>query len=51
MIIILLAMVIPLLVVGAVFAMLAKDSGRRGQSGSPGTASMAKQGRATDPDD
>jgi hypothetical protein len=51
MIIIFLAMVIPLLAVCGVFAMLANGSQRRGQSGSPGTASFAKQGRATDPED
>jgi len=51
MIVIFLAMFLPLLVLGAVFAMLAKDDGRRGQSGSPGTASMVKQGRAPDPKD
>jgi len=44
-------MVIPLLAVGGVFAMLANSNQRRGQSGSPGTASHAKQGRALDPDD
>jgi hypothetical protein len=51
MIIIFLAMALPLLAVGGVFAMLANGSQRRGQSGSPGTASMARQGRAADPDD
>jgi hypothetical protein len=51
MIIIFLAMAVPLLVVGGVFAILANSNQRRGQSGSPGTASFAKQGRATDPED
>jgi hypothetical protein len=43
------AIVIALLVIVGVFALMAKDN-RRGQSGSPGTASDAKQGRATGPD-
>jgi hypothetical protein len=51
MIIIFLAMAVPLLAVGGFFALLANSSQRRGQSGSPGTASFAKQGRAADPDD
>ncbi len=51
MIFIFLAMAIPLLAIGGVFAMLANSSARRGQSGSPGTASMARQGRAEDPKD
>ncbi len=52
MVIIFLAMAVPLLVVGGVFAVMANSSQkRRGQSGSPGTASFAKQGRAADPDD
>ena len=51
MIIIFLAMVLPLLAIGGIFAMLSKDNVRRGQSGSPGTASIAKQGRVADPDD
>lgn len=51
MIIIFLAIALPLLALGGVFALLAKDNVRRGQSGSPGTASVAKQGRVTDPDD
>jgi hypothetical protein len=51
MIVIFLAMALPLLAVGGVFALLAKDNERKGQSGSPGTASIAKQGRAADPDD
>lgn len=50
-IIIFLAIALPLLALGGVFALLAKDNVRRGQSGSPGTASVAKQGRVTDPDD
>jgi hypothetical protein len=50
-IIIFLAMALPLLALGGVFALLAKDNMRRGQSGSPGTASVAKQGRVADPDD
>ncbi len=37
---------IALLGAGAVFALMAKDNNRRGQSGSPGTASTAKHGRA-----
>jgi hypothetical protein len=40
------AIVIALLVMVGVFALMAKDNRRRGQSGSPGTASDAKQGRA-----
>jgi len=51
MIIIFLAMIVPLLAVAGVFAMLANSNQRRGQSGSAGTASHAKQGRALDPDD
>jgi hypothetical protein len=52
MIIIFLAMAVPLLAVAGMFAVMANSSQkRRGQSGSPGTASIAKQGRATDPDD
>jgi flagellar basal body-associated protein FliL len=51
MIIIFLAMAIPLLAVAGVFAVMANSSQRRGKSGSPGTASFAKQGRAADPDD
>jgi hypothetical protein len=51
MVIIFLAMALPLLALGGVFAFLAKDDERRGRSGSPGTASIAKQGRAADPDD
>jgi hypothetical protein len=51
MIIIFLAMALPLLAVAGMFALMANSSQRRGQSGSPGTASFAKQGRAADPDD
>jgi flagellar basal body-associated protein FliL len=51
MIIIFLAIFVPLLLLGGVFAMMAHSNSRRGQSGSPGTASIAKQGRAVDPDD
>ncbi|HEX3373624.1 MAG TPA: hypothetical protein VHS13_05405 [Edaphobacter sp.] len=51
MIIIFLAMAVPLLAVAGMFALMANSSQRRGQSGSPGTASFAKQGRAADPDD
>jgi hypothetical protein len=51
MIIIFLAMAVPLLAVAGVFALMANSNQRRGQSGSPGTASIAKQGRAADPDD
>jgi hypothetical protein len=51
MIFIFLAIAVPLLAIGSVFAVLAKDNTRRGQSGSPGTASHAKQGRVVDPDD
>jgi flagellar basal body-associated protein FliL len=36
-----------LLGVGGVFAMMAKDSNRRGQSGSARAASTVKQGRAS----
>jgi hypothetical protein len=39
-----------LLAIIGVFALMAKDNNRRGQSGSRGTASNAKQGRATGPD-
>ncbi len=35
-----------LLAIGGVFALMAKDHKRTGQSGSPGTSSDAKQGRA-----
>jgi len=51
MIIIFLAMAVPLLAVGGVFALLANSNQRRGQSGSPLTAGSAKQGRAADMDD
>ena len=34
-----------LLAIGGVFALMAKDDKRKGQSGSPGTSSQAKQGR------
>jgi hypothetical protein len=51
MIFIFLAIAVPILVIGGVFALLAKDNTRRGQSGSPGTASIAKQGRVADEDD
>jgi hypothetical protein len=44
------AIVIALLVIVGVFALMAKDNRRGRQSGSPGTASDAKQGRATGPD-
>jgi hypothetical protein len=50
MIFIFLAMIIPPLLIGVVFAVLASGNARRGQSGSPGTASIAKQGRAVDDD-
>jgi hypothetical protein len=39
--------VVVLLAIGGVFALMAKDNKRRGQSGSPGKSSQAKQGRAT----
>jgi hypothetical protein len=39
--------VFALLAIVGVFALMAKDNKRRGQSGSRGTASDAKQGRAT----
>jgi hypothetical protein len=51
MIIIFLAMIIPLLAIAGVFAVLANSNARRGKSGSPGTASIARQGRAVDDDD
>ncbi len=38
--------VVVVLAIGGVFALMAKDSKRRRQSGSPGTSSDAKQGRA-----
>jgi flagellar basal body-associated protein FliL len=50
-VIIFLAIAVALLVVVGMFAWMQKDKGREGQSGSPGTASIAKHGRATDPDD
>ena len=50
MIFIFLAMFIPVLVIGGFFALMANSSSRRGQSGSPGTASHARQGRADDED-
>jgi hypothetical protein len=40
------AIVLALLAIIGVFALMAKDNIRRGQSGSRGTASSAKQGRA-----
>jgi hypothetical protein len=51
MVFIFLAIAVPLLAFGGVFAVLAKDNERRGKSGSPGTASIAKQGRVVDEDD
>jgi hypothetical protein len=48
MIFIFLAMFVPVLLIGSVFAMMANSSSRRGKSGAPGTASIAKQGRADD---
>jgi hypothetical protein len=50
MIIVFLAMAVPLLLIAGVFAFLAGGNSRRGQSGSPGTASTAKQGRADNDD-
>jgi hypothetical protein len=50
MIFIFLAIFVPLLLIGGVFALLASSNVRRGKSGSPGTASIAKQGRAVDDD-
>jgi hypothetical protein len=41
------AIVLVLLAIVGVFALLARDSIRRGQSGSAGTGSDAKQGRAS----
>ena len=51
MIIIFLAIALPLVAISGFFALLAKDNSRRGKSGSPGTASIAKQGRVVDEDD
>jgi flagellar basal body-associated protein FliL len=45
-VIIFLAIVVALLIVVGIFAWMQKDKNREGQSGSPGTASSAKQGRA-----
>jgi hypothetical protein len=50
MVFIFLAMFVPLLLIGCVFAVMANSSSRRGKSGSPGTASTARQGRAHDDD-
>jgi hypothetical protein len=44
--IIFLAVGFALLSLGAVFAFMAKDQARKGQSGSPQAASGARQGRA-----
>jgi hypothetical protein len=46
-VIIFLAIVVALLIVVGVFAWMQKDKKREGQSGSPGAASEAKQGRAS----
>jgi flagellar basal body-associated protein FliL len=46
-VIIFLAIMVALLIVVGVFAWMQKDKRREGQSGSPGTASDARQGRAT----
>jgi flagellar basal body-associated protein FliL len=45
-VIIFLAITVALLIVVGVFAWMQKDKNRERQSGSPGTASDAKQGRA-----
>jgi flagellar basal body-associated protein FliL len=45
--IICIAIVLALLAIVGVFAMMAKDSNRRGQSGSARAASTVKQGRAS----
>jgi hypothetical protein len=50
MIFIFLAMFVPLLLIGSIFAVMANSSSRRGKSGGPGIASIAKQGRADDED-
>ena len=50
-VIIFLAIVVALLIVVGLFAWMQKDKNREGQAGSAGTASIAKQGRATDSDD
>jgi hypothetical protein len=39
-----------LLALVGVFALMAKDKNRQGQSGSPNTAGSGKQGRAPEPD-
>ena len=44
--IVFLAIIFVLLAVGGVFAFMAKDQRRKGQSGSPGTASEGTHGRA-----
>ncbi len=49
-IILCIAIAMVLLAIGGVFALLAKDNQRRGQSGGPHTASAAKQGRASELD-
>jgi hypothetical protein len=46
-VIIFLVIVVALLSVGGVFALMAKDNKRRGQSGLLGSASDAKHGRAS----
>jgi hypothetical protein len=45
----LIAIVFVLLALVGVFAMMAKDQNRRGQSGSQNIAGSGKQGRATGP--
>ena len=45
-VIILLVIMVALLIVVGIYSLMAKDKKRMGQSGSRGTASNAKQGRA-----
>ncbi|MEO6807187.1 MAG: hypothetical protein ABI286_05595 [Edaphobacter sp.] len=45
-VVIFLSITVALLVVVGIFSYMAKDKRRKRQSGSPGTASNAKQGRA-----
>jgi hypothetical protein len=46
-VIIFLSIIVALLIVAGIFAYMAKDKRRMRQSGSPGTASDARQGRAS----
>jgi len=44
------AIIFVLLALVGVFALMAKDQNRKGQSGSPNSGGSAKQGRASGPD-